>query len=267
MPQDEFGDREIGIYYTDKGRTLLQVSMVLEDVPGTLSRTLSILAKHGINLKLGWFDTTQSGNTGRFSAFADMTNCKEDIREIKDQIMDTKLVRKMEFQTAKDAIFDAHFKGLRMMDRDVLPIGISEWSEMKRHVDPEVLRSIGRSFGEVSAEYWSDALGSLTNKFSTWEKILEARGIGDKVTIDVDKGLVTIENCFSSREFRGNGASCFSVCGMLEGILSQILMEDVKVEEIECLANYEKHCVFRIETPSTRKLRDFESISESLDGI
>ena len=63
MPQDEFGDREIGIYYTSKGRKLLQVSMVLKDVPGTLSRTLSILAKHGIDLKLGWFDTSHQGTS------------------------------------------------------------------------------------------------------------------------------------------------------------------------------------------------------------
>jgi predicted hydrocarbon binding protein len=267
MPQDEFGDREIGIYYTSKGRKLLQVSMILKDVPGTLSRTLSILAEHGIDLKLGWFDTSPRGKTGRFSAFADMTECKDDLREIKDEIMETKLVMKMDFQTAKDAIFDAHFKGLRMIDRDVLPIGIGEWSEMKRHVDPQVLRDIGRSFGEVSAEYWSDSLGSLTNRLSTWERILEARGIGDKVKIDVDNALVTIDNCYSSREYRGNGPSCFAVCGMLEGILSQILMEEVKVTEIECLSNYQDRCVFRIEMASTKKLRDFERISESLDGI
>jgi predicted hydrocarbon binding protein len=138
---------------------------------------------------------------------------------------------------------------------------------MKRHVSPEVLRNIGRTFGEVSVDYWSDAIGKLTNRLSVWESILEARGIGDRVEIDVKRGMVTIENCFSSREFRGDGPACYTVCGMLEGILSQILMEDVHVTEIECLANYQDRCIFRIESPSTKKLKDFEEISEKLDGI
>jgi predicted hydrocarbon binding protein len=265
--QNEFGEREIGIYYTAKGKSLAQVSMILKDIPGSLSSILAILAAHGINLKVGWFDTSDGGNTGRYSAFVDLTGCKVDSKAIKEEIMETKLVQKVEIQVGKEIVFDSHFKGLRMMDRDVLPIGTSEWSEMKRHVSPEVLTNIGRTFGEVSVDYWSDAIGKLTNRLSVWERILEARGIGDRVEIDVKKGMVTIENCFSSREFRGDGPACYTVCGMLEGILSQILMEEVHVTEIECLANYQDRCIFRIESPSTKKLKDFEEISEKLDGI
>ena len=265
--QNEFGEREIGIYYTAKNKNLAQISMILSDVPGSLSSILTILAGHGINLKVGWFDTSDGGNTGRYSAFVDLTGCRIGMKDLKEEIMETKLVHKVEISSGKDIIFDSHFKGLRMMDRDVLPIGISEWSEMKRHVGPQVLRNIGRTFGEVSVEYWSDAIGKLTNKLSTWERILEARAIGDRVDIDVKKGLVTIENCYSSREFRGDGPACFTVCGILEGILSQILMEEVRVTEVECLGNYQDRCVFKIESPSTKKLKDFEEISEKLDGI
>jgi predicted hydrocarbon binding protein/predicted amino acid-binding ACT domain protein len=267
MAEDEFGDREIGIYHTSKGRKLAQISILMKDVPGTLSKILAILAKHGFDLKLGWFDTSETGSMGRFSAFVDMSDVKADIKQVKQEISDTRLTHRIEISTAKDVIFDSHFKGLRMMDRDVLPIGIGEWSEMKRHVKPDALRSIGRSFGEVSVEYWSDSIGSLTNKLTTWERILESRGIGDKVEMDIKRGIVTIQNCFSSREYRGEGPSCFVVCGILEGILSQILMEDVQVEEIECLGNYDSRCVFRITSPSTNKLKDFERISERLDGI
>jgi hypothetical protein len=69
-----FGDRDIGIYYTSKGRKLAQVSMIIKDVPGVQSQVLSILANHGIDLKLGWFDTTETGVTGRYSAFVDITD-------------------------------------------------------------------------------------------------------------------------------------------------------------------------------------------------
>jgi predicted hydrocarbon binding protein len=181
--------------------------------------------------------------------------------------MATKLIYNIEVQTGKDLIFDSHFRGMRMMDRDVLPIGVGEWSEMKRHVNPKVLRSMGRTFGDVMVEYWSDAIGKMSNKLPIWERILVSRSIGDRVSIDVDRGLVTIENCFSSREYRGEGPSCFMVCGMLEGILSQILMEDVSVMETECMGSYQERCVFSIEGPSTRKLRDFRKISETLDGV
>ncbi len=266
MQSNGFGDREIGIYYTSKGRKLAQISMILEDVPGSLSQVLSILARRGVDLKLGWFDTSE-GAIGRYSAFADVTDAGTTMKKLRDEILATKLVQQMEIQEGKDVIFDSHFKGLRMMDRDVLPIGISEWSEMKSHVNPKVLRKIGRTFGEVSVEYWSDAIGNLTNKLSTWERILEARTIGDKVSIDVDRGLVTVENCFASREYRGSGPSCFTVCGILEGILSQVLMEKVEIREIECLGNYQEKCVFKIESPSTKRLRDFEKISERLDTI
>jgi len=265
--QNEFGDREIGLYYTAEDKKLAQISMVLKDVPGSLSSILTILATHGINLKVGWFDTSDGGNTGRYSTFVDMTGCEIGVGELKEEIMETKLVHKVEVNVNKAIIFDSHFRGLRMMDRDILPIGISEWSEMKRHMDPEVLRNIGRTFGQVSAEYWSDAIGKLTNKIKIWEKILESRTIGDRVKIDLKEGTVTIENCFSSREFRGEGPACFTVCGILEGILSQVLMEEVRVTEVECLANYQDRCVFRIESPSTKKLRDFKDISEKLDGI
>lgn len=265
--QAGFGDRDIGIYYWAKGRKLAQISMVLKDVPGSQSRTLSILAEHGIDLKLGWFDTTERGVTGRYSAFVDMTGCKADVKEIREQIMATKLVYQIEIQTAKDVIFDAHFKGLRMTDRDIFPIGLSEWSEMKRNVNPKVLRNMGRSVGEVIADYWLDAMGDSSNSLSLWERILESRSIGDRVTIDVGKGLVTIENCFASREYRAGRPSCYEVCGILEGILSQILVEKVKVEEVECLANYEQRCVFKIDLTSTKKLRDFEKISERLDSL
>ena len=87
------------------------------------------------------------------------------------------------------------------------------------------------------------------------------------MSVFVKKGLVTIENCYSSREFRGDGPACFTVCGILEGILSQILMEEVRVTEEKCLGNYQDRCVFKIESPSTKKLKDFEEISEKLDGI
>ena len=267
MESNGFGDRDIGIFYTAKGRKLAQISMVLKDIPGAQSQILSVLARHGIDLKLGWFDTTEMGVKGRYSAFVDITGCDTEMKVIKDEIASTKLVYNINFQISKDIIFDSHFKGLRMMDRDILPIGISEWSQMKGHVNPKVLRSMGRTFGEVMAEYWLDAIGNLTSKLSTWERILEARSIGDRVRIDIENGLVTIENCYSSREFRGEGPSCFTVCGMLEGILSSILMEEVEVRELECLANYQDKCVFKIVSPSTKKFRDFEKISESLDGI
>jgi len=267
MATNEFGDRDIGVFYTATGRTLAQISMVLKDVPGAQSEALAILARHGIDLKLGWFDTTERGVTGRYSAFVDVTDCDVEMKQIREELLASDVILKVAVQVSKDIIFDSHFKGLRMVDRDILPIGLSEWSEMKRHVNPDVLRDMGRSFGEIMAEYWLDAIGSLTNKLSVWEKILESRSIGDTVNIDVEKGLVTIENCFSSREFRGEGPSCFAVSGMLEGILSSILMEDVTVKEIECLANYQERCVFKITSPSTKKLREFEQISERLDGI
>lgn len=267
MSENEFGDRDIGIYYTAKGRKLAQISMILKDVPGAQSGVLKILASHGIDLKLGWFDTEERGVTGRYSAFVDITDSDAEMEQVAREIRETKMVPKVDIRKGKNVVFDGHFKGLRMFDRDVLPIGVSEWSKMKPHVNPKVLRNIGRTFGEVMAEYWLDAVGKLTSKLPVWEKILESRAIGDKVTIDVENGLVIIENCFSSREFRGEGPSCFAVSGMLEGILSHILMEDVKVREVECLANYQERCVFKIDNPSNEKLREFEKISEEMDGI
>ncbi len=261
------GDRDIGIYYISKGRKLAQISMLLRDVPGAQSTVLSILARHGIDLKMGWFDTAERGVKGRYSAFVDITDCDVDMKTIREEVMATKLVYDLTYQVTKDVIFDAHFRGLRMMDRDIFPIGLSEWSEMKRHVNPKVLKRMGRTFGEVMAEYWLDAIGSLTNNVRIWERILEARGIGDSVSIDVEKQLVTIENSFSSREYRGDGPSCFVVTGILEGILSHILLEEVEVEEIECIGNYQDRCVFKINLPSSRKLRDFQKLSESVDSV
>ncbi len=262
-----FGDRDIGIYYWAKGRKLAQISMILKDVPGAQSRVLSILAEHGIDLKLGWFDTTERGVKGRYSAFVDVTGSDADVKQIREEIMATKLVYQMEIQTAKDVIFDAHFRGLRMTDRDIFPIGLSEWSEMKRNVNPKVLRNMGRSVGEVIVDYWLDVIGDLSNSLSLWERILESRSIGDRVTIDVSKGLVVIENCFASREYRAGRPSCYEVCGILEAILSHILVEKVKVEEVECLANYQQRCVFKMDLTSTKKLREFEKISERLDSL
>ncbi len=267
MEEDEIGDRDIGIYYTAKGRKLAQISMTLEDVPGSQSKVLSILAKHGIDLKLGWFDTAERGVSGRYSAFVDITDSDVDMKQVRKEIEFTNVIYAIEINESKDVIFDSHFKGLRMFDQDILPIGLNEWSRMKPHVDPEVLRNMGRDFGKVMADYWLDEIGELTNKLPVWEKILESRAIGDSVTIDVDNGLVIIENCFSSREFRGKGPSCFAVCGILEGILSQIMMEEVHVTEVECLANYQERCVFKVESPSNEKLREFQTISENIDVI
>ncbi len=267
MQADGFGDRDIGIYYVAKGRQLAQISMLLKDVPGSQSRVLAVLAEHGIDLKLGWFDTAERGVTGRYSAFADITNCQLDMKVLKEELMATKMIYQVAIQTARDVIFDSHVKGLRMMDRDIFPIGLAEWSEVKKHVNPKVLSKMGRAFGEVIADYWQDEIGDLTNKLSVWERILVSRSIGDKVVIDVEKGLVTVEHCFSSREYRGSGPSCFLVSGMLEGILSSILLEEVKVTEVECVANYQDRCVFKVEMPSNRRLRDFRNISEKLDGL
>lgn len=75
--------REINITpFTTAEVDLVEFTITLSDVPGALAKSATFLADQNINLLASESRTIQSGELAEWIVVADISNCKENIREL-----------------------------------------------------------------------------------------------------------------------------------------------------------------------------------------
>jgi len=81
--QADVNKREIRIIpFTISEGNLVEFKFTLTDIPGALAKCASFLSKHNINLVASESRTIQHGEMAQWYVVADISKCKENIREL-----------------------------------------------------------------------------------------------------------------------------------------------------------------------------------------
>lgn len=85
------------------------------------------------------------------------------------------------------------------------------------------------------------ALNLLTSYKSThnWGEI-----IFSEVNFEMKKGSITVNNSFEARKGKSDTPICYFLKGYLEGFLSELLDENIQVEEQKCKSQNNSKCDF-----------------------
>ncbi|MHA1211428.1 MAG: hypothetical protein ACTSSH_03110 [Candidatus Heimdallarchaeota archaeon] len=81
--------REIKIVpFSSKKADLVEFKMTLTDTSGALARCATFLSKHNINLVASEARTIQSGEIAEWIVIADISKCKDNVRDLCKELVD-----------------------------------------------------------------------------------------------------------------------------------------------------------------------------------
>ncbi len=79
----DVNNREIKIIpFTTSEGNLVEFKITLADMPGALAKCAAFLSEHGLNLVASESRTIQHGEIAHWYVIADISNCKENIRDL-----------------------------------------------------------------------------------------------------------------------------------------------------------------------------------------
>lgn len=94
MLKADLNTREILIQpFTTSEVDLVEFKITLADIPGSLAKCATFLSNHNINLLASESKTIQSGEIAEWIVVADISKCKENIRDLCLKIKEEGLVK------------------------------------------------------------------------------------------------------------------------------------------------------------------------------
>ena len=240
-----------------KGRKLVEVSILMEDIPGMLAKVSDVIAKRGINILYGVHHKSEEPNATWWCFFADLGDTNPD--ELASDLAKVGGVKKIAWTPALDKplFLDVHHSTLEFFDeRAVLfradwLVGIfadiyKRWGTGGR----VFIYHLGYGGGRETYEIWKRRLG-LEGKELIQAALDIIQSLGwvsrSSFEIDLDNEIAVIRleknfECALSRDMKGSQF----IRGVIAGFFSGVFGSDCTVDERKCISRGDPYCEFLV---------------------
>jgi len=257
---EEYCPKDIlcGVYSPNK--KLMEFMIKLKNVPGALAKVSDILANYGINILSGFHVAYPNNKEAYWSFFIDFTSAKAKLETIIEEIKKLEVVLSIKFAKAKFnglIIDELHFP-LTVLGERSITLRIESIAKIFKRIHEifgsgaaTILYEMGIKAGEakvksIHEKYGIKGLKAL--KIILAERIAKGWGIPELIEFDEQKPSIKIKvyDLFECLYFKGKlkESNSYFFKGYLVGALSTLLNKKLLIEEIECLAKGNDHCLF-----------------------
>jgi predicted hydrocarbon binding protein len=242
------------------GRKLVEITITLANIPGSLETAAAVIRKHNVNILSG-FHTTE-----RWSFFADVTDTDVPSASLVDEVKALGTVNSIRAtEVSRGFIIDLlHFplswgngKPLVLMSGEVLGSIFSRVREIfgaEGAVGKVLVYEMGKAAGHSMFKIIKKALtdadidAALSDLMSLYSAI--GWGVFKLIKIDPDAATAALQvgDNFECAFHNGEGRSPYSqfIKGHLAALFSDVLNRNVSVLETECMAHGDPFCIFNL---------------------
>jgi predicted hydrocarbon binding protein len=242
-----------------KNRKLVEVSILMEDVPGMLAKVSNVIAQKGINILYGVHHKSDEPNATWWCFFADFGDI--DPNELVSEIAKVEGVRKIAFTPAsrKPLFLDVHHSSLEFFnERAVLfradwLVGIftdiyRRWGTGGR----VFIYHLGFEGGREAYEVWRKRLG-LKGKdlIEAFLDLIQSLGWISSYSYSLDlereMAVIKLEKSFECSLSKSMEGSQF-IRGVIAGFFTGMFGSECSVDERRCILRGDPYCEFLVRT-------------------
>ncbi len=240
-----------------ENRNLVEVSILMEDVPGMLAKVSKVIAQKGINIIYGVHHKSDDPNATWWCFFADFENV--DPEELASELTKVKGVRKIAFTSAakKHLFLDVHHSSLEFFNERVVLFRVN-WlvgifSDIYRRWGTGgrvFIYHLGFEGGREAYEAWRKRL-KLEGKdlIEAALDIIQSLGWISSYSYSLDLedkiAIIKLENNFECSSSKGMEGSQF-LRGVLAGFFTGMFGSECSVDERKCISRGDPYCEFLV---------------------
>jgi len=252
--------KQVPVWEFSPGRKLAQITVRLKNVKGALAQASRTVAEMEVNTLSGFTTAVSASAEGVWSFFADVTDPKADLNELKERLLALPVVAGVEMSSSKTGfIIDRQNFPVTFSNRRALVMRTDELTAMFSHIwdlfgsgAATIIDAMAESMGRNTArEIIEDvgrefALQSIEEILGTYS----ALGYADLTVRRSDRGSMTIHakelfECEANAKNNIRRKSLF-LKGHLRGLLGTLFGGDFEVAELQCVAEGDAECSFNV---------------------
>ena len=241
-----------------RGRRLVEVSILMDDVPGMLARVSSLIASRGINILYGVHHKSEEPDATWWCFFADFSNVEPE--EVISEIARVEGVRRIAWTPApseKPFFLDTHHSILEFFEeRAVLfradwLVGIfSNIYKVWGTGGKVFIYHLGFEGGRETYETWRERLGLegedlIRASLDLLQSLGWISGFSFSLDMENEIAVIRLEKNFECAKARGKEGSQF-IRGVIAGFFSGMFSSECSVDERKCVSRGDPYCEFLV---------------------
>lgn len=240
-----------------KNRKLVEVSILMEDVPGMIAKVSNVIAQKGINILYGVHHKSDDPNAIWWCFFADFGDVDPD--KLASEIAKVEGVRKIAFTPAseKPLFLDVHHSSIEFFNERAILfrvdwlVGIfadiyKRWGTGGR----VFIYHLGFEGGREAYEVWKKRLGLegkdlIEASLDLIQSLGWISGYSFSLDLESEMAIIKLENNFECSLAKNMEGSQF-IRGVLAGFFTGIIGSECSVDERKCISRGDPYCEFLV---------------------